>query len=92
MALSYNSGIWCDIKIGERTCSRHHHSLLYDVWNQNSNGNVFNVHDYKGDTAVLAIGTASCSSQPVSVLYDSGSDITLIRHKKTRELDIQDKD
>lgn len=41
---------------------------------------------------MLAIGTASRNGRPISVLYDSGSDITLIRHGIARELGIKGKD
>ena len=41
IARNCNSGIQCDIKVGERTCLRHHHPLLHEVWNQNNNGKVF---------------------------------------------------
>ena len=40
----------------------------------------------------MAIGTASCNGRPVSVLYDSGSDVTLIRHETAHELGIKGKD
>lgn len=51
MARSCTSGIQCDIK-GDRTCLRHHHPLLHEAWNQNGNGNIFNVGCYKGDRAL----------------------------------------
>ena len=55
-------------------------------------GKFFNVGGCKGDTALLAIGTARCSGRSVSVLYASGSDIVLIRHERARELGIHGKD
>lgn len=40
----------------------------------------------------MAIGTARCNGHPMSVLYDSGSDITLIRYERAQELGIKGKD
>lgn len=82
----------CYVRIGERTCSRHHHPLLHDAWSQNINSNICNVGNYKGNKALLAVGRASRNGRPISIWYDSGSDITLIRHETGRELGIQGKD
>lgn len=92
LARNCTSGIQCNVKIGERTCSRHHNPLLHDAWNQNSSRNVYNIDGNKGKEALLAIGTANRNGRLISILYDSGSDITLIRHARARELGIKGKD
>lgn len=77
----------CDIKLSDRVCNRNHHPLLHDALNQI--GDEFNVAICKGNGTLLAMGAAHCNGRPVSILYDSGSDVTLIRHQRARELGIR---
>ena len=61
--------------------------MLHDAFNQT--GDEFNVASCKGNGTLLAMGAAHCNGRPVSILYDSGSDVTLIRHQRARELGIR---
>ena len=91
LARNCTSGSQCSVKTGNETCSRYHHPLLHDAWSHNGSDNASNVHNCKGNRALFAIGTASCEGRPVSILYDSGSDTTLIRHERAPELGLDGK-
>lgn len=67
MARNCTSDIHCSGKVGDRTCDRHHHSLIHEALNQKDLA--FNVASCKGNRALHAKGIANCGGRSVS-LYE----------------------
>lgn len=85
------SSLVCDAKDGEgNACGRSHHPLLHGSFTNNVVS--ANSGSCKGNKAMLCISTIYSNCQPLTVLWDSGSDITLITHCLVRKLHAEGRD
>lgn len=81
-ARSCKVGKLCDVSIaGQGLCNRNHHPLLHP---DKLEGSFHNAVSEKAFTTLLNISTLDCKNQPVTVLWDSGSDISLITHSAAK--------
>lgn len=85
------SGLVCDVKDeGGNICGKNHHPLLHGSF---SDDNVTaNSGNCKCDKAMSSVSTTYSMDQPINVLWDSGSDITLITHGMAKKLGVKGAD
>lgn len=89
-ARNCNTGKLCDVMIeGQGPCNRNHHSLLHPEVRE---GALHNAVSGKSSTALLNISVVHSRNQPVNVLWDSGSDVSLITHRMAKKLGLKGKD
>ena len=88
-ARSCKVGKLCDVvNEGQGVCNRNHHPLLHT---DKMEGVLHNVVSEKTFTTLLNISTLNSRNQPVTVLWDSGSDISLITHNMEKKLGLKGK-
>ncbi|XP_042876991.1 uncharacterized protein LOC122256399 [Penaeus japonicus] len=79
----------CTVKINDALCNRRHHSLLHEAFTKGI-GAVISSGCSVRPTVLLDVTTVySPSNVPIKVLWDSGSNITLITHRMARKLGSQ---
>ncbi|XP_037793897.1 uncharacterized protein LOC119589350 [Penaeus monodon] len=83
-------GKLCDVVIeGQGPCNRNHHPLLHQDRIESSSHNA--VMEKRGK-ALLNISTVHSKNLPVTVLWDPGSDTSLITHRMAKKLGLSGKD
>lgn len=76
-----------DVSIaGQGLCNRNHHPLLHP---DKLEGSLHNTVSEKAFRTLLNISTLDSKNQPVTVLWDSGSDISLITHSAAKKLGLK---
>lgn len=89
-ARNCNSGKLCDVIVeGQGSCNWNHHSLLHPEIRK---GTLHNAVSGKACTALLNVSVVYSRNQPVNVLWDSGSDVSLITHRMARKLGLKGRD
>ena len=83
-----NSNITCSVKVNGQNCNKPHHYLLHDSFIIPSRN--YSVRCQTNDT-LLEVSTVYSYSQPITVLWDSASDTTLITHRMAKSLGLQGK-
>ena len=78
-----NSNERCTVKSNGQICNRPHHYLLHDAFATSSNN--YNVNCQTNGT-LLEVSIIYSYNQPITVIWDSASDATLITHKMARAL------
>ena len=79
-----NSQELCNIKTNGQNCNKPHHYLLHESFTiPVSNYNAGCCHS---NGTLLCVSTIYSYNTPITVMWDSASDITLITHKKARSL------
>ena len=88
-ARSCKVGKVCDVVIeGQGLCNRNHHPLLHSDKMEVS---LHSAVSGKSFTTLLNISTLNSRNQSVTVLWDSGSDISLITHSMAKKLGLKGK-
>ena len=88
-ARSCKVGKVCDVVIeGQGLCNRNHHPLLHPDKMEVS---LHSAVSGKSFTTLLNISTLNSRNQSVTVLWDSGSDISLITHSMAKKLGLKGK-
>ena len=88
-ARSCKVGKLCDVVIkGQGLCNRNHHPLLHP---DKIEGILHSAVSGKPFTTLLNISTLNSGNQPVTVLWDSGSDMSLITHSMAKKLGLKGK-
>lgn len=89
-ARNCKAGKLCGVMVdGQGPCNRNHHSLLHSDQRE---GTLHNAISGKACTALLNISVIYSRDQPLNVLWDSGSDVSLITHKMAKKLGLKGKD
>ena len=89
-ARSCKIGKLCDVVInGQELCNQNHHPLLHP---DKIEGSVNSTVLGNACTTLLNISTLNCKDQPVTVLWDPGSDISLITNRMAKKLGLSGKD
>ncbi|XP_047499242.1 uncharacterized protein LOC125046242 [Penaeus chinensis] len=85
-----NVGKLCDVVIeGQGPCNRNHHPLLHQDRIESSSHNA--VMEKRGK-ALLNISTVHGKNLPITILWDPGSDTSLITHRMAKKLGLSGKD
>ncbi|XP_063863037.1 uncharacterized protein LOC135102172 isoform X1 [Scylla paramamosain] len=80
----------CDVRIrGQGVCNRHHHPLVHFEQEEGASYNTVSANTLN---TLLNISTVYSNTQPITVLWDSGSDITLVTHSMAEKLSLKGKD
>ena len=85
----------CDILVGDKICGRRHHPLLHKGDNTSTaEFRATTVHNVlaENNPTLLAISMVRCNDKNVTILWDSGSDISLITHNAAARLDLCGRD
>ena len=78
----------CTVFSSGKVCGKRHHPLLHRQSNtENKRIAIYNAQ-MKDDPALLAISTILCNDQLVTVLWDSGANISLITHSAAKRLNL----
>ena len=89
-AWNCNTNKTCNVMLkGQGVCNRHHHPLVHfeqeeGVSHNTVSGNTLNT--------LLNISTVYSNTQPITVLWDSDTDITLVTHRMAEKLRLKGKD
>ena len=85
----------CNVFVGAGICGKRHHSLLHKTDTATPTASraatVHNAHT-EDLGVLLAMSTATSNDKHVTILWDSGSDVSLITHKAAARLDIRGRD
>ena len=85
----------CDVFVGAGICGKRHHSLLHKTDTATPTASraatVHNAHT-EDQPVLLAMSTATSNDKHVTILWDSGSDVSLITHKAAARLDTRGRD
>lgn len=88
-AWNCNTNKLCDVKMkGQSVCNRHHHPLVHLEQEEGASHNTVSVNTLN---TLLNISTVYSDTQPITVLWDSGSDITLVTHSMAEKLRLKGK-
>ena len=85
-----NSTETCSVKINNQICNKPHHYLLHDSFSVPLNN--YNAGCCNTNGILLCVSTIYSYNVPITVMWDSASDITLITHKMARSLGSHGKD
>lgn len=89
-ARSCNINKMCNVMTkGQGRCNRHHHPLVHY---EQAEGAVHKAISGNTYNTLLNISTVYSGTQPITVLWDSGSDITLITHRMAEKLRLKGND
>ena len=83
-----NSSETCTVKVNGQICNKHHHHLLHDSFSLSSNN--YNVN-CQNTGALLEVSIIYSFNQPITVIWDSASDTTLITHRMAKLLGLRSK-
>ena len=94
IAINCNAPKKCSIVQAGQKCGKRHHDLLHDDRNNDKNkgqnSESYNVQAREGQP-VVAVNVVRCQNQAINVMWDSGSNISLITHRAAARLGLRGK-
>ena len=89
----------CNVKNGDRVCTRHHHPVLHEVFSERpmsyvSNSLMFNNQDTYNQrlNVLLMVSMVYSKGQGITTLWDPGSDVTMITFSAAAKLGLRGRD
>lgn len=81
--------VTCDVIINGKTCGMEHHKMLHYVLSRSSNTNSVTNNLVCRVGHLLMVNRVECQQKEINVLWDSGSNVSLITHRKAKELGLK---